>query len=228
MGEAGGYGEFVIETDFHVGRILDFLDDKGLAENTLIVFSSDNGPENSWKERIEEFDHDSSGIYKEGKRSIYEGGHRVPFYMRWPAKIKSGQQYQGIASQTDLLATFADILGVTLPQNAGEDSVSLMPVIQNPSAKITRAPLINHGASGRFAVRSGDWKLIMPQGKLGYELYNLSTDPGEDTNLYGKHPEVEKRLEKEITAIVQNGRTTTGAPQKNDVAWWADLTWISN
>ena len=104
-GEAGGYGEFMIETDFHVGRILDFLDRKGLAENTLVIFSSDNGPERSWVQRIEEFGHDSSHIYKEGKRSIYEGGHRVPFFMRWPARIPAGETFDGVVSQTDLLAT---------------------------------------------------------------------------------------------------------------------------
>ncbi|MDA0346823.1 MAG: arylsulfatase [Verrucomicrobia bacterium] len=228
QGEAGGYGEFVIETDFHVGRILDFLDDKGLAENTLVVFSSDNGPESSWKERIEEFGHDSSGIYKEGKRSIYEGGHRVPFFIRWPAKIPAGKTYDGVASQTDLLATFADILDVELAANAGEDSVSLLPVLENPSAKLNRSAIISHGSNGRFAISDGEWKLIMPHGKLKYELYNLKKDPGEETDLYGKHEKIQDRLEKRITAMVQNGRTSPGKPQKNDVPWWSDLAWIPN
>jgi len=227
-GDAGGYGEFMIETDFHVGRILDFLDDKGLAENTLVIFSSDNGPERTWEQRIEEFDHDSSHIYKEGKRSIYEGGHRVPFFMRWPAKIPAGSSYNGVASQTDLLATFADMLNVKLSDNAGEDSASLLPVLEDPSKNLKRSAIISHSINGRFAISDGQWKLIMPHGKLGYELYNLKRDPGEDTNQYGKHKNIQNRLEKRITAMVQNGRTTPGSNQKNDVSWWQDLTWISN
>ena len=228
QGEAGGYGEFMIETDYHVGRILEFLDQKALAENTLVIFSSDNGPERSWKQRIEEFDHYSSHIFKEGKRSIYEGGHRVPFYMRWPARIPAGKTFDEPVGQTDLLATFAELLGVQLPDNAGEDSVSLLPILENPDGKLDRAPVIHHAMSGRFAIRQGDWKLIMPHKDSPRELYNLSEDPGEHHNLFGKHPEIEKRLEKEITSIVQNGRTTPGQPQSNDVPWWPDLTWITN
>ncbi len=227
-GEAGGYGEFMIETDFHVGRVLDFLDRKGIAENTLVIFTSDNGPERSWEQRIEEFNHDSSHIYKEGKRSIYEGGHRVPFFMRWPAKIPAGSQYEGVASQTDLLATFADILDVNLADHEGEDSVSLLPALKNPSTNLARSAIISHAANGRFAISDGEWKLIMPHQKLDYELYNLKRDPGEETNLYGKHAHIQDRLEKRITAMVQNGRTTPGSVQKNDVPWWPDLTWISN
>lgn len=228
QGEAGGYGEFMIETDYHVGRILDFLDQQGLAENTLVIFSSDNGPERSWEQRIEEFDHDSSHVYKEGKRSIYEGGHRIPFFMRWPAKIPAGSTYSGLAGQTDLLATFADILGKSLPVDAGEDSVSLLPVMEKPSKPGNREPIISHSMSGRYAISDGTWKLIMPHGKLGYELYNLSKDPGEEANVYGKHARIEKALEEKITAMVQNGRTTPGPKQSNDVDWWEDLTWISN
>ena len=227
-GEAGGYGEFMIETDFHVGRVLDFLDRKGIAENTLVIFSSDNGPERSWVQRIEEFDHDSSHIYKEGKRSIYEGGHRVPFFMRWPAKIPAGSEYNGVASQTDLLATFADILDVKLADHEGEDSVSLLPALEDPSKNLGRSAIISHASNGRFAISDGEWKLIMPHQKLGYELYNLKRDPAEENNLYGKHAVIQARLEKRITAMVQNGRTTPGSKQKNDVPWWPDLTWISN
>lgn len=227
-GEAGGYGEFMIETDFHVGRVLDFLDRKGIAENTLVIFSSDNGPERTWEQRIEEFGHDSSHIYKEGKRSIYEGGHRVPFFMRWPAKIPAGSSYDGVASQTDLLATFADIVGAQLKDDEGEDSVSLFSALKNPSQDLDRSAIISHASNGRFAISDGEWKLIMPHGKLDYELYNLKRDPGEDNNLYGKHSKIQNRLEKRITAMVQNGRTTPGSKQKNDVPWWQDLTWIAN
>tara|TARA_B100001123_G_scaffold440008_1_gene578055 strand:- start:4303 stop:5838 length:1536 start_codon:yes stop_codon:yes gene_type:complete len=227
LGEAGGYGEFMIETDFHVGRILSFLDQKGLAKNTMVVFSSDNGPERTWNWRAKEYGHQSNHIYKEGKRSIYEGGHRVPLFVRWPAKITAGKQYHHPVGQPDLLATFAQILGVSLPDNAGEDSVSLLPIFENPYQKMDHPPIINHASNGRFAIRDGDWKLIMPHGKLTRELYNLKHDPSEENNLFGQQHEIEERLERAITAIVQNGRTTKGAPQKNDVLWWPDLTWIS-
>ncbi len=228
QGKAGGYGEFMIETDYHVGRILEFLEAKALAENTLVIFSSDNGPERSWKQRIEEFGHFSSHIFKEGKRSIYEGGHRVPFFMRWPARIPAGRTFPEPVGQTDLLATFAEMLGVRLPQNAGEDSVSLWSILQDPEVELDRAPVIHHSSSGRFAIRLGDWKLIMPHRDQLRELYNLAEDPGERQNLFGRHPEIEKRLENGITLIVQNGRTTPGQPQSNDVPWWPDLTWMEN
>jgi arylsulfatase A len=226
QGKAGAYGEFMIETDHHVGRILKYLDDNELAKNTLIVYTSDNGPENTWAKRIELYDHDSSGIYREGKRSIYEGGHRVPFFVRWPDAVKAGSKWGSPVCQTDLLATLAEMLGTTLPDNAGEDSLSfyqaLTGVKQSP-----RAPMIHHASNGRFAVRSGDWKLIMPSRKVKRELYHVVMDEAESTNVITKHPEVAARLEEELTQIVQKGRTTNGKTQPNDgPAWWSDLSWI--
>ncbi len=223
--EAGAYGDFMMETDWHVGRILELLDREQLAEDTLMVFSSDNGPETTWKQRIELYDHDSSGIYKEGKRSIYEGGHRVPFLVRWPAVIKAGGVCHQPVCQTDLLATFAEILGTELPVDAGEDSASLYPVFVDAGADLQRPPLINHGSSGRFAIRDGDWKLVMPHKKLSFELYNLKSDPGEEDNVYQSNPELAKKLERRITRIVREGRSTPGKAQTNDTGWWDDLTW---
>ncbi len=132
QGEGGPYGEFMIETDHHIGRILTFLEKSGLDENTLIVYSSDNGPERSWPERLEETGHDSRGGYREGKRSVYEGGHRVPFIVRWPAGIdQAGRKWDGLVGQTDLLATFAELVGAKLPDNAGEDSQSFASVLKD-------------------------------------------------------------------------------------------------
>ena len=103
----------MIETDHHVGRILKFLEESQLDQNTLIVFTSDNGPEKSWKQRIEEFKHHSNGPYRGGKRDIYEGGHRVPFFVRWPKGIANkGSKWKGLVGQTDLLKTFAELVGV--------------------------------------------------------------------------------------------------------------------
>ena len=227
QGECGGYGEFVIETDFHVGRILDFLATSGLDEDTLIVFSSDNGPENSWKQRIEEFAHDSSGPFRGGKRDIYEGGHRVPFFIRWPAGIKqSGRTWDGLVGQTDLLATVAEMIGTDLPEDAGEDSQSFASVLFDASSTHQRLPIITHAANGRFAITDGHWKLVMPHRKSNAELYDLAADPGETTDVIAKHPGIVATLQQKITGIVCNGRTTAGAPQPNDTAYWDDLSWI--
>ncbi|MEX0323887.1 MAG: arylsulfatase [Puniceicoccaceae bacterium] len=227
QGDCGGYGEFVIETDHHVGRVLDFLEKSGLDDNTMVVFSSDNGPERSWIGRIEEFGHDSSQIYKGGKRDIYEGGHRVPFFVRWPDGIsKPGREFDGLVGQVDLLATFAEIVGAELPVNAGEDSQSFAKVLTSPKSKYNRLPLINHASNGRFAVTEGTWKLIMAHNKDKAELYDLKADPAEEHNVINRHPEIVQRLEKKITDIVLNGRTTPGTVQSNDTGWWKDLTWI--
>jgi len=229
QGRAGGYGEFMIETDYHVGRILDFLDENALTENTMVIFTSDNGPEKTWKERIEKFNHDSSGIYSGGKRDIQEGGHRVPFFIRWPEGIvQPGRRWDHPVGQIDLLATFAEMLGTKLPPDAGEDSESFYPVLINPDANLDRSPLIHHSAHGRFAIRKGDWKLVMPHSRnKHWELYNLSTDPAEQNNVIKLHPEIVKALEKQITEIVCKGRTTPGKPQPNDTGWWNDLAWIT-
>jgi arylsulfatase A len=205
------------------------LDETGLAENTMIVYSSDNGPETTWKERIKKFDHHSNGIYREGKRSIYEGGHRVPFFVRWPAKVEGGREINGTVCQTDLLATFAEMLGTNLPNEAGEDSVSFYSSIIDPKAEVSpRPPLIMHGANGRFAIRDGKWKLVMETKKKNEkrELYDLSVDPGEAKNVLSDNPEVEKRLVAAITKIVEDGRSTPGETKGNDTPNWDDLVWI--
>ena len=227
QGHCGAYGEFVIETDYHVGQILNFLKESGLDENTLIVFSSDNGPEISWRKRIKEYGHDSSYIYRGGKRDIYEGGHRVPFFIRWPKGIKQpGRTYNGLVGQIDLLATFADLLGTTLPENAGEDSQSFATVLTNPEATPSRRPLINHACNGQFAITEGNWKLVLPHGKKKMELYDLSKDPEEENNILAEHPETAVRLKKKASEIILRGRTTAGSDQQNDTGYWKDLDWI--
>ncbi|WP_442512151.1 sulfatase family protein [Novipirellula sp. SH528] len=227
QGNAGGYGEFVIETDHHVGRFLSFLEQSGLDQNTMIVYSSDNGPETSWKKRIEDFDHDSSSLYRGGKRDIYEGGHRVPFFVRWPSGIaEPGRRCDALVGQLDLMATLAEILGAEIPANAGEDSQSFASVLVDSAAKHDRLPLINHSIDGRFSVTEGTWKLILPHRKSKYELYDLAKDPAEASNVIALHPEIASSLQKKLTDIVINGRTTPGEAQANDTGYWSDLTWI--
>lgn len=229
QGEAGAYGEFVIETDYHVGRILDFLNAEGLDENTLIVYSSDNGPEKSWTSRLEETGHDSRGGLREGKRSVYEGGQRVPFMVRWPAGIsEAGRAWDKPVSQTDLLATFAELVGSALPDDAGEDSHSFAPVLLDPKADYERVPFISHDSGDmRYGITDGSWKLIMPSGKKPAELYDLSSDRSETNNLVATHPEKVESLTAQMNALIVNGRSTPGAPQANDTGYWKHLTWMS-
>jgi len=223
---AGAYGDFMMETDWHVGRILELLDREKLADDTIIVFTSDNGPENTWRKRIELHDHRSNGIYREGKRSIYEGGHRVPFFVRWPAKVKAGSKFDQPICQTDLLATLSDILEQPLPDSAGEDSFSFFPALVEQHADSIRPPVIHHGVSGRFAIRDGKWKLVLEDKRRKRELYDISSDPRERKNLIAEHPDVAEELLTKITNIVRDGRSTQGEPQPNDTPWWSDLTWM--
>lgn len=230
-GDAGGYGEFVIETDHHVGRILDFLKTSGIDRETMIVFTSDNGPEKSWQQRIKEFQHDSRGGYREGKRSVYEGGHRVPFLVRWPGGIAApGRSWDKPVGQVDLLATFAELLSVPLPENAGEDSDSFATVLLNPVSNASRAPLINHGNGGsltRYSITDGFWKLVMANGTRPTELYDLQVDPAEKNDVAGKNPERVAQLTNKINQIIARGRTGEGTPQPNDTGYWKELQWMS-
>ena len=223
---AGAYGDFMIETDWHVGRILDSLDREQLAKDTLVIFTSDNGPETTWKERAKRFSHQSNGIYREGKRSIYEGGHRVPMFIRWPAKVPASSQCDQPVCQTDLLATIAAITGYQLANNEGEDSDSFETALTHPDTALNRVPMIHHSSQGGFAIRDGDWKLVMATPKSKRELYNLANDPREQKDVIRQNPEIATQLQEKITQIVLNGRSTDGKPQANDTAWWSHLNWI--
>lgn len=218
----GAYGDFMIETDHRVGQLLALLDELGIADNTMVVFTSDNGPENTWKGRIEMYGHRSAGIYRGGKRSRYEGGHRLPFIIRWPKVIQAGTTYDGPVCQIDLLATFADMLGTTLPPNAGEDSFSFYPVLTG--GRIQRPALIHHSAAGEFAIREGDWKLILNKPRTAEpskstasgtstsspptdELYNLREDPSETTNLADQHPDRVRHLARRLKQLTSAARS---------------------
>lgn len=232
-GNSGAYGEFVIETDYHIGQILNYLQESGLDENTMIVFTSDNGPEKSWDERIQEFDHDSRGGFKEGKRSVYEGGHRVPFLVRWPNGIKEpGRIWHNPVGQIDLLDTFADLLGVEISDSAGEDSQSFASVLTSSNSKYKRLPIINRSDAvkyPRYSITEENWKLILPSKKEreSIELYDLDTDPKEENNVALTNSEKVADLTRKIKKIIASGRTTKGVSQKNDTEYWGDLVWIT-
>ncbi|MFW6292259.1 MAG: sulfatase family protein, partial [Spirochaetota bacterium] len=157
---AGDYGEFVCEVDWVVGRVMDALDRTGAAENTLLIFTSDNGPERrtrddigAW-ERIREYGHYSMGELRGIKRDAWEGGHRVPFVARWPRVTPAGAVCGELVSLSDLMATCAEIVGARLAPDEGEDSVSFMPMLRGAVTTATRSFAIHHSAAGVFAVRA--------------------------------------------------------------------------
>ncbi|MCG1037444.1 sulfatase-like hydrolase/transferase [Polaribacter sargassicola] len=238
----GNYGDFMQETDYRVGQVLDALKANGLEENTLVIFSSDNGAESNYVYQRDTYNHYSSMNFKGGKRDIYEGGHRVPFLMRWPNVISAGGKVDMPVCQSDYLATIADIVGAKILDNAGEDSYSLYPVLKDTKNELdTNRAVIHHSFTGHFAIRQGKWKLNMLRGSGGslkpvliepeegealFELYDLEKDPGETTNLYFKHPEVVQKLQEKITNIIKNGRSTEGEPQPFVKENWEQLTWM--
>jgi arylsulfatase A len=241
--QVGAYGDFMIETDYRVGQILAALDKYGLSSNTLVMLSSDNGPETNYVKRTKDYGHASNGELKGGKRDIYEGGHRVPFAMRWPGVIKPGRICNEPVCQIDLLATCADIINAKLPSNAGEDSYSLLSAMKGEAySQPLRGPIIHHSGSGYFAIRDGQWKLNLFRGSGGslspkfiipksdepvFELYDMKNDWRETTNVCDQHPDVVNRLKELATKIIRNGRSTPGKVQKNDGdQLWPELTWI--
>lgn len=239
----GNYGDFMEETDYRVGQVLDALKVNGLEENTLVIFSSDNGAETNYEYQRDTFQHYSCMNFKGGKRDIYEGGHRVPFLMRWPNAIKPGSKVNVPVCQSDYMATIADMIGEALPDNAAEDSYSLLKLMNTGNDETLNArAIIHHSFTGHFAIREGKWKLNMLRGSGGslkpvifqpksgealYELYNLEDDPGETLNLYFEYPEIVETLKAKISAIIKNGRSTTGEPQKFVKENWEQVTWMN-
>ena len=245
------YGDFVAQVDSDIGRLLDALDRTGLADETLVIVTADNGfaPAAGLAE-LEPFHHDPSGGRRGYKSDLFEGGHRVPFIVRWPGHVPAGSRTGALVSQADLLATCADLVGATLPEDAGEDSISLLPLLglEAPAASV-RDSVIHHSGEGRFAIRQGRWKLLAWPGSGGwsaptphpsewldvpaedlstlppFQLYDLEADPAERTNLAAKHPDVVARLGKLLRAQVDAGRSTPGKPQPVVLSGWPQVEW---
>jgi arylsulfatase A-like enzyme len=222
---AGMYGDFVMMIDAEIGRILAALDETGLAKNTLIIFTSDNGP--VWYEAdLQRFGHASVGGLRGMKGDAWEGGHRMPFIVRWPGRVKAGAVSAQTICFTDVLATLAEVCGSKMPDDAGPDSFSFLPVLQGtqPVDKAIRAPIVMQAGTvaAMMMIRSGDWKLINGLGSGGFskpssikpapgepavQLYNLSTDPAEQTNLAVEHPDKVKELLAVLQSMVERGRS---------------------
>ena len=167
LGKSGlnGYADFVLQNDYCIGQVLDALDKAGLTENTLVVLTSDNGcsPAAGFDELVAK-GHNPSYHFRGYKADIYDGGHRLPFIVRWPAKVKAGSTSDQLICHTDLLATCAEIVGAKLPANAAEDSVSILPALLGTATEPLHEAVVHHSASGAFAIRQGRWKLALCPG----------------------------------------------------------------
>lgn len=220
--ELGPYGDFVAQVDWTVGEVLKTLDETHTAQNTLLIVTSDNG---SFMRRYDQADekdhvdddaiqgyraenHRANGYLRGTKADVYEAGHRVPFFVRWPGKVKPGGTSARVICHTDILATVAEAGGAVFQSTKSEDSFSfLQSALANPtSAAKPRPRVINHSSAGMFAIRDRNWKLILGDGSGGrqlpkgkafqkpYQLYNLDSDLGEQHNLIGQHSKMEQNL----------------------------------
>lgn len=239
------YGDFVLMVDDVVRQVVAALKKNGIYENTLIVFTSDNGFANSANLQAQlTKGHNPSIDYRGLKTDIFEGGHRVPFIVSWGKAIKKGKVSDQLLCSTDFFRTVADLNQTQLKDDVAEDSYSFLSEVTGKKTKFEqRASVIHHSSNGFFAIRKGQWKLIMCSHSGGngqpketseeaqtlppIQLYDLSTDMAETENLYAQHPEVVKELTDLLTKHVKEGRSTKGKIQTNDgPAHWSQLNWL--
>jgi arylsulfatase A len=229
----GPYGDFVAQVDAFVGEVLQALERDGMAENTLVIVTSDNGCSPSADfPALARLGHNPNGPLRGYKADIYEGGHRIPFIARWPGRVKAGATCDDTICLTDLMATVAAIVGEPMPGDMGEDSVSILPDLLGTAAGPVREATVHHSVNGSFAIRQGSWKLILCPDSGGWspprpgspeakglsplQLYELTRDPGERRNVQAEHPEIVDRLTRLLRRYVSEGRSTPGNPRKND------------
>lgn len=221
--EAGPYGDYMVQTDWSAGQILQALKDNGFADNTIVIFSSDNGSPGRLAVRYLDFGHNSSGSYRGFKTELYEGGHRVPFIVKWPGLVEPGSKSDALTSQIDIMATLAEFLGYTIPEGQAVDSVSMLPVLKQKLEK-TRESLVQHTRNEQFGIRHDEWLLLrelnsrgennwgkrhleffqrnnFPESSANIELYNLKDDPGQRTNLIDRYPEKVEALKVLLESI---------------------------
>jgi len=231
---AGPHGDFILEFDYVVGELMKALDKHGFAENTLVIVTSDNGPEVPTVIAMRrDHKHDGARPWRGVKRDNWEGGHRIPMVVRWPEKVKAGTTTAQTMCLTDIMATCAAIVGAELPDAAAEDSFDLLPVLlgkQDESAPI-REYTLHQTISLALAIRRGKWKYLDHKGSGGNnygrtgpwgmkqyalpekapdasgQLYDMEKDPGETTNLYFEHPDVVRQLKGKLDEFVESGRS---------------------
>lgn len=223
------YADLVAETDWVVEEILAEVAESGIDNDTMVVYTSDNGFAPYVKiPKMLEAGYKPNGDWRGAKATIFEGGHRVPFLVRWPGKVEPGTVSNVTVCTTDFFATFAEILESedSIPDSAAEDSFSFLPSL-NGKTEAVRPFTIHHSINGTFAIRKGDWKLILSKGAGGgwsqskveakvVQLYNLADDPAETTNLEEINPEKIEELVQDLATAFRNGRTTPGQNQTNE------------
>jgi len=231
--QAGPHGDFIFEMDYIVGELLRTLERLGVANNTLVMFTSDNGPEVcSAMNMRKTHKHDGARPWRGFKRDQWEGGHRTPFIVRWPGKVKAGTTSDQLISLTDVMATCAEIVGANLPNDTAEDSYNMLPVLLGTQGnKPVRKYMLEQTISLAMSIRDGNWKYLDHKGSGGNDytrggdsgakpytlqdtdpdapgqLYNLETDPGETKNLYSKHPEIVKKMKAQLDVFQRSGRS---------------------
>ncbi|MGI9244212.1 MAG: sulfatase-like hydrolase/transferase [Verrucomicrobiales bacterium] len=226
----GEYGDFLMETDWVVGEILQRLDHYKIADDTLVIFTTDNGCSPAAKiPDLVKNGHMPNGELRGHKADIYEGGHRVPFLVRWPGKVKPGTVTPRLTCQTDFIATCADILGEPLAPAAGVDSVSFLPTLLQAGV-VERDAIVHHSIGGAFSTPEGKRKLCLFKRSSGWsnprpgkapadappvQLFDMEADPAEQNNLALEKPGVVKRLTDLMQKYVDDGRSTPGPPQQN-------------
>ena len=242
---ANAYGDFMLELDDELGRLMGLLDRTGQASNTIVVFTSDNGfaPVADWR-GLRAMGHDPSAGFRGHKADLFEGGHRVPFIVRWPGRVPAGSRCAVTIGHVDLLRTFASMLGRSLADDAGEDSGNVLAAWMGGDRPAEgRGLLVSQSSNGSFCVRDGPWKLALTPDSGGwsepkpgsaesaslprFQLYRLDVDPGEGTNLAGLHPAEVTRLARAMGEAIARGRTTPGASQPMvRPSPWPQASWI--
>lgn len=227
--------DFVMETDWSAGQVVAAVDEAGIADNTLVIFTADNGHSHytGWDELVAA-GHLPSGPYRGHKGDVWEGGHRVPLLARWPGRIPAQSSSDQLVSLTDLFATSLAVLGADLPENGAEDSASFLNALSGETAAGGRESLVSHSNHGEFAYRSGPWKLVFRNADESLdqsrgqatvaELYNLESDRSEQRDLAAERPEVVERLREEFDQVIAAGASRPGLQARNDAVVRYDLT----
>jgi arylsulfatase A len=226
------YADFVMQTDATLGAILDALEKHGLTNDTLVIFTSDNGcsPSAKFPELLAK-GHNPSAQFRGTKADIFDGGHHIPFLVKWPKMIKAGSTSDQLICLADFFATCAEITGGKVTDEMAEDSVSMLPALLNRAEKPLHEAIVHHSINGSFAIRQGKWKLEFCPGSGGWsdpkpgspaagklpplQLYDLSVDIGETKNIQADHPQVVADLTKLLEKYITEGRSTPGKPQQN-------------
>lgn len=244
----GSYGDFVLQFDDYVGQLVDAIDRAGQADNTVVIVTSDNGasPVADFA-HLSRHGHDPSNGWRGSKADLWEGGHREPFIVRWPAVIEPNTTSEHLISHADVFATLANVLGADLPDAAAVDSVSQLAVWQG-EATPARQDVVTSSGGGGLSIRKGRWKLACATGSDGFtdahkrateptryepaQLYDLETDPGEQQNLIDQEPAIVEELTALLAEYVRRGRSTPGPDQSNDAGTpshrWIQIDWLTD